>query len=734
MPAPRRGKITGPFGRCAVEYAEAGWKPLPVEPHGKRIDVDGYTGHDGKYPSRAQVEKWAANGFAAHNIAIRMPLGMIGIDVDAYGSKRGAELLAELEAEHGVLPPTLVITSRTDSVSGIRLFRVPARKQSWRGKAGDGIDVISWHYRYAVVNPSVHPDTVRPYEWYAEDDSHAYTDNRLDEIPRLTDRRIPDLPRAWADFLRSDFEGQKSEKLSHDRIMEWLRGLYAGDPCDLMKETAEEHITRIEDAGSDGGAHDAAKDAVHALVGDAVAGHTGLKSKLAEAKAAFLAAISERRDPADAQSEWQRLIYGEVRLRIRDTVATSDPCTDELTRKDGMKGAVLRDGVTGLPLLVTDRVDNARERAVEAAMENIIVGQEARRRLAASERDVPPDILTGSAFLSQDLPRPPALVDELVCADGNTVLIAQAKAGKTTLVHNLVRCVSTGSDFLGIRAVNPLPKGKRITLLDFEMDAAMLQEWLSDQFEADREAAKLFNVVSLKGKKNSFNILDYTARTQWEKMLKAARTGYLILDCLAPALSSHGLKENDNDDTKAFLDAFETLSYHAGIPGTMVVHHSGRYGEHARGASAIDGWATDELRLTLEHADDESDVDGLEKRRTATRYLSAHGRLATEFAQCGLSVHDRHKRWLVADMPGRFNNQVEEMEQRVIETVTISPGISFNALFQIVRGKREVLSTAIQRLEDRTELCRHKGARNSIAHYYDACPEPEYHEMKKQRI
>jgi hypothetical protein len=69
------------LGRCHLlapqERRPVKWPPL-----------EGYTGHDGAYPSEADCHAWAQ----AHpdgNLALRLPPDVIGIDVDDHSGKNG---------------------------------------------------------------------------------------------------------------------------------------------------------------------------------------------------------------------------------------------------------------------------------------------------------------------------------------------------------------------------------------------------------------------------------------------------------------------------------------------------------------------------------------------------------------------------------------------------------------------------------------------------------------------
>lgn len=189
----------GPYAAAALAYRAAGWAgvlPVGERPGQKSSPPSGYTGHAGAWPSDEQVDAWRRDR-AAVNVALRLADGSVGIDVDAYDGKHGADTMAAGAAAHGRLPATWRSTSRDDGVSGIYLFRVPAgatfpgqlfhperREQSH-------VELIQHHHRYAVVAPSVHPEG-REYRWIGPT-------GEVEGPPLLED--LPELPEGWQAHL-----------------------------------------------------------------------------------------------------------------------------------------------------------------------------------------------------------------------------------------------------------------------------------------------------------------------------------------------------------------------------------------------------------------------------------------------------------------------------------------------------------------------------------------------------
>lgn len=196
----------GPYQAAAADYHRNGWHPLPVVGKAGHLPA-GYTGHNGVNPTFGEVVLWADDPRrGADNVALRLD-GVIGIDVDAYEKdghlKRGDVTFRLAIEQWGPLPPTWRSTSRDyDNPSGIYFFRVPAGNihrvdllelpDEHGEKCGD-VEIIQFHHRYAVVWPSIHPDTQRQYRWWTPDGEPSAAPPSVDELP--------ELPQAWFDAL-----------------------------------------------------------------------------------------------------------------------------------------------------------------------------------------------------------------------------------------------------------------------------------------------------------------------------------------------------------------------------------------------------------------------------------------------------------------------------------------------------------------------------------------------------
>jgi hypothetical protein len=100
-----------------------------------------------------------------------MPATAIGIDVDHYKDKLGADTMREAMRRWGPLPVGAHSSARGDGSAGIWFFRVPKgatlkTRIAFPELRLGHVEIIQRHHRYACVWPSVHPETGQRYEWY----------------------------------------------------------------------------------------------------------------------------------------------------------------------------------------------------------------------------------------------------------------------------------------------------------------------------------------------------------------------------------------------------------------------------------------------------------------------------------------------------------------------------------------------------------------------------------------
>ena len=303
---------TTPYRTAAGALFAAGWWPLPLPPNAKTMPPTGFTGEDGRAPTADDVIAHALDPRYG-NVAIRLPKEVIGLDVDAYGDKPGAATLATLEREHGALPATVMITSRTDGVSGIRLYRLPAGVDEADLAGGvPGIEVIRFGHRYAVAPPSIHPTTGQPYRWL---DTATGSETGIPSLASL-----PVLPAAWLPALRKTASSPAStvSSTTEARTPTAHRGT-----CKVAPRWLSEALRALEQGAS---RHDVATRESLRGVRFEEMGHD-IAREIDTFGLAFITAISKDRDGGarTATYEWQAMLDG-----ARAAVA-ADPSDGEKT-------------------------------------------------------------------------------------------------------------------------------------------------------------------------------------------------------------------------------------------------------------------------------------------------------------------------------------------------------------------------------------------------------------------
>jgi hypothetical protein len=305
--------------------------------------------------------------------------------------------------------------------------------------------------------------------------------------------------------------------------------------------------------------------------------------------------------------------------------------------------------------------------------------REARALLLAE--DSPLDALPTAVSLTAFLAIPDEIVTEriggLLPIGARVVLAAQMKAGKTTLVGNLIRSLADGDDFLGAYPVTPATG--TVTLLDNEMDARTLRRWLREMGIANTDAV---NLVSMIGRVGGFDIRVPRIFDYWVSTLAELNTSVLIVDCLKPILDTLDLDERS--ETGKITTPLTRLKTEAGISELILVHHMGHSGERSRGDSALRGWPEAEWQLVrLTEIDEEPDMD-------APRFLKAYGR-DVNMPEAQLQ-YDTGTRRLSVQAGSRKESKVKasavRLQDLILGIVRAQPGINSTSISEALKGRK----------------------------------------------
>lgn len=288
--------MTGPFGDSADTYRMLGWTPLPLPERSKSPPPRGTTGRNARDPSDADHAAWLAN-HGDGNIALRLPVGVIALDVDHHGDKTGGATIAELEAKLGPLPATFVNSARPWP-SGHRFYRVPAGTEL-QGQAGPHVDLIQRHHRYVVIAPSVHPDRML-YKW---------SDPEGEPCAPPAPEDLPELPAAWIAALAV---GAGPPLAAPEPPGQLEPGGPVGQPVFVDPDpTGPAAIVARHRRELPGGRHDATVRAAAALARAVVRGQPGAFAALEDVREQFRVAVERDpggREPGAWRAEWRRIV------------------------------------------------------------------------------------------------------------------------------------------------------------------------------------------------------------------------------------------------------------------------------------------------------------------------------------------------------------------------------------------------------------------------------------------
>lgn len=233
------------FTSILLRNLENGWGAVacgrinpthPEKPPHKTPWHRGVTGYNGTDATPRQIIEWPENiarricfgrdrGIA--NTGARVPVGVIGIDCDAYAGKHGGITIAEHEARLGALPPTHLITSRGYGLSGVRLYRVPPQ---WCGVGvlpGGDVEILQRHHRFVVAPGGLHHSGqhYRLYGPHGDELTHGVLPSP-DTLPALPDAWLTDLarnPRKRGTAATTDDIRQAAEEWCFDEYPRALR-------------------------------------------------------------------------------------------------------------------------------------------------------------------------------------------------------------------------------------------------------------------------------------------------------------------------------------------------------------------------------------------------------------------------------------------------------------------------------------------------------------------------------
>jgi len=306
------------------------------------------------------------------------------------------------------------------------------------------------------------------------------------------------------------------------------------------------------------------------------------------------------------------------------------------------------------------------------ALDNEVRAQRIRKQAAAVVAaelagDAPPfdaDLLVDILARPQE---PPHRVEGLIPSDAGTLIVAQRKTGKTTLVLNLTRSVIGGEDFLGRFPVRKI--AGRVAVLNYEVSANQLARWAD---EAGVPADRLY-LVNLRGRRNPLGNAE--DREHLAEQLRQHEVESLIVDPFGRAFV--GKSQNDSGEVGAWLANLDRWARgDCGVQDVILTAHAGWEGERTRGASALEDWA-DSIITLVRDKDDEQ-----------VRYVRAEGRdVLVEEDRLNFDTTTRTLTLAGAGSRKQATKtrNVDDLVPAVVSAVTVEPGITGYKLTRALR-------------------------------------------------
>lgn len=618
---------------AALEYADTGMHLFPVDPKTRVPRLKEWQKHSSRDPE--QLYEW----FIGTDSALAWHVGRSGCVVfDVDRPERMPTALAEAIEAHR---PPFQATRNDDDGRGHYVFTTDRILGNSRGQLYDvgtdpalksrGWGEVRGRNGFILLTPSPHAKQGH-YHW-----------KRTGLVPELTEHLSQRLP-----------DGSETADAATDAtVARFMATHTAATQSSRYLGVVVEHFRREAQVGS---RHEALVNALCWAMREARMGYYPAARAVEELRPLFLAAIAANPTPGrnsvdefnsavayavgQAEAEDLAALHGRSKGPAPEAPAVEDEPPLPLEERDlpqeppawfweeapasdvpeAGAGDAQPDEGLAYELLVRDRM------RFQAAQEEAAQRLQARR---AGALTIPAPI-RGDAFLA--VPDEPVQyrIDGLQPVDGRVVFTAQFKAGKSTGMGNLTRCLVDGTPFLDTFDVVP-PEGG-VVVIDNELAPAMLRRWTREQniHNIDR-----VHIVSLRGRVSTFDILSPPVRAQWAAAIRATGATYVIFDCLRPVLDALGLSEDK--DAGRFLVAFDALLAEAGIAEAVVVHHAGHSGDRSRGDSRIRDWPDVEWRLVRQKG-----ADGISDP-AAPRFFSAFGR-DVDVAEGLLTFDPAHRR------------------------------------------------------------------------------------------
>lgn len=287
---------------------------------------------------------------------------------------------------------------------------------------------------------------------------------------------------------------------------------------------------------------------------------------------------------------------------------------------------------------------------------------EAARTLIRNENEPPAPPMDACLLDDIDDEEAEYRVDHLIPWEGNALIVAKRKTGKTTWLHNLTASLRTGDPFLGGLQV-PTPITGRIGFLNYELPRGQFRRWAHD---VGLTSADLYT-VHLRNRRNPLG--HEGDLEQLTQLLLEHDVKVLMVDPLSRAFVGDNI--NDTTQMTRFLASLDQLKGAIGAHHLILAAHAGWNGDRARNSSVIEDWADSIITLTknndgerfmsaigrdVELEEDRLDFDYARRRLT----LTGHGNRAAHATQARITELADALAGIVAAEPGLAVTELED--------------------------------------------------------------------------
>jgi len=241
---------------------------------------------------------------------------------------------------------------------------------------------------------------------------------------------------------------------------------------------------------------------------------------------------------------------------------------------------------------ISERPKSAWDQAVAVAVSRIYVNEEAKRQVEDGKflRSWRKPITHGDLAEELALPETETVwrIKGLLPAEGNAVVVAPRKTGKTTLVGELIRSLADGVPFLGYACAAVTS----VALFNYENTERQQRAWLR---ALGIEQLNRVHVLHLRGSALSLNVPQVRAYvTQW---LAERAVEVWIPDPYLRAAQGIVVNENDNGQANVFTGVLDEIKLESGVKEIVMPAHSSNKNEiesgaeSMRGAGRVEDWA-----------------------------------------------------------------------------------------------------------------------------------------------